>query len=85
MIARRFLQKTSGVSVRCRYAVVPSQELKIDITNAKELSKANDGANPEAFKEHLHVIKHFLDRYKNSWFEDRTNKKCQQMLGNHMF
>ena len=33
-----------------------------DITNMnRELSKANDGASPAAFKELLHVIKHVLD------------------------
>ena len=33
-----------------------------DLANVmRELSKANDGANPAAFKELLHVIQYFLD------------------------
>ena len=34
----------------------------LDLANAtRELSKTNDGANPAAFKELLHVIKYVLD------------------------
>ena len=47
--------------VQCRYAVIV-KHLQPNIANAtRELSKANNRANPAAYKEYLHVIKHVLD------------------------
>ena len=38
------------------------KHLHPDLANiARELEKANDGANPSAFKELLHLIKYVLD------------------------
>ena len=48
----------------------------------RELSKANDSANPEAFKELFHVIRYLLD--KNTWHKVRANQECKQTLGNNL-
>ena len=50
------------VSIKHRYVVVPGKELALDVAKmTKELSKANDGANPAAYKELLHVIKYMIN------------------------
>ena len=49
---------------------------RLDISNiTRELSKANNGTKPMAYKELLFVIKYVLDT--KNWFEVGTNQECQ--------
>ena len=61
------------------------KHLRSDIANmTRELSKAKNGANLVAFKAMLCIIKYILDT-KNFQFKLRTNRECQQTLGNSLF